>query len=68
MGAHPYAAEKALRQAQRWGEPALRRAFELFLHSDVSLKTGGGSEVLDALVIALCGPQNQKRPGMSRGA
>ena len=57
MGAHPYTAEKALRQARQWGEPALRQAFDLFLRSDVSLKTGGRDEVLDALVIALCRSQ-----------
>jgi DNA polymerase-3 subunit delta len=68
MGAHPYAAEKAVRQARAWGEPALRRAFELFLRSDVSLKTGGGSEILDALVLELCRPGNETRPGAGRGA
>jgi DNA polymerase-3 subunit delta len=68
MGVHPFAAEKALRQARGWEEPELRQAFELFVRSDVSLKTGGGAEVLDTLLLDLCQAKRKTRLGASRDA
>ncbi len=55
LGVHPFVAAKALDQARGWEEEALRDAFARFLRADLGLKSGGGTEVLEALVLALCG-------------
>ena len=40
LGAHPYAARKALEQSRRWTFPQLEQAIRLLCDVDESLKTG----------------------------
>ncbi|MBE3518829.1 MAG: DNA polymerase III subunit delta [Firmicutes bacterium] len=40
LGVHPFAAEKAMRQASAWSFSALRQAFKCLLEADENLKTG----------------------------
>ncbi len=68
MGVPPFAVEGLLKQAGNWDREALQGAFAAALRADLSLKSGGGVEVLEALVLKLCGPNENARPGSSRGA
>ncbi|GAB4268651.1 MAG: DNA polymerase III subunit delta [Deferrisomatales bacterium] len=67
LGVPPFVARRVLGQARRWEAPRLARAFSGFLQADLALKSGGGSEVLDRLVLGLCGREDAKRPGNGRG-
>lgn len=56
-GIPPFRAREFLQQVQRWKEPHLRRAWELFAQADSALKGGRASRpklILDDLVIQLC--------------
>jgi len=68
MGVPPFAAENALRQAGQWEEGQLKEVFRRLLRADLALKTGGGDEVLQGLVLALAGGADAARPGRGRGA
>ena len=68
MGVPPFAAENALRQAKGWGEEELRVVFGRLLEADLALKTGGGVEVLEELVLRIAARGNETRPGFRRGA
>jgi DNA polymerase-3 subunit delta len=70
-GIPPFRAREFVQQVQRWREPQLRRAWELFAQADSALKGGRASRpklILDDLVIQLCqgmksGPVNKARTG-----
>ena len=68
IGVPPFAVEGLLRQSRSWDREGLRGAFSASLRADLALKSGGGVEVLEALVLELCGPHENARPGRSRGA
>ena len=68
MGVPPFAVEGILRQAGNWDREALQGAFATALRADLALKSGGGVEVLEGLVLKLCGPNETARPGRSLGA
>jgi len=56
-GIPPFRAREFVKQVQRWKEPHLRRAWELFAQADSALKGGRASRpklILDDLVIQLC--------------
>ena len=56
-GIPPFRAREFVQQVQRWKEPHLRRAWELFAQADSALKGGRASRpklILDDLVIQLC--------------
>ncbi|MDT3777450.1 DNA polymerase III subunit delta [Nitrospira sp. MA-1] len=56
-GVPPFRAREFVQQVQRWNEPLLRRAWELFAQADSALKGGQASRpklILDDLVIQLC--------------
>ncbi|GJL69224.1 MAG: DNA polymerase III subunit delta [Nitrospirales bacterium] len=56
-GVPPFRAREFVQQVQRWSEPLLRRAWELFAQADSALKGGRASRpklILDDLVIQLC--------------
>ena len=63
LGVPPFAVENVLRQARQWDEQTLREAFGRFVRADLALKSGGGDEVLEKLVLDLAGPRNEARPG-----
>lgn len=54
LGCPPFAAKRALEQARRWKEAELQGALALFMEADLQLKSGGGTEVVQRLVIELC--------------
>jgi DNA polymerase-3 subunit delta len=54
LGCPPFVAKRALDQARRWREPELQNALGLFMDADLQLKSGGGTEVVQRLVIELC--------------
>jgi DNA polymerase-3 subunit delta len=62
LGVPPFVAENVLRQARNWPEEALQGAFRMLLSSDLSLKSGGGTEVLDSLVLKLAGKKSSPGP------
>jgi DNA polymerase-3 subunit delta len=68
MGVPPFAVEGILKQAGNWGATDLEGAFAAALRADLALKSGGGVEVLQELVLNLCGPNENARSGSSRGA
>lgn len=68
MGVQPFAAERALEQAAKWQRHELREVFRRLVRADLALKSGGGDEVLEALVLDLTGSSNATRPGGGRGA
>jgi len=56
-GIQPFLAQEFVRQAQRWREPQLRLAWDLFAGADSALKGGKATApklVLDDLVLQLC--------------
>jgi len=56
-GIPPFRAREFVQQVQRWKEPHLRQAWELFAQADSALKGGRASRpklILDDLVIQLC--------------
>lgn len=60
-GIPPFRAREFVQQVQRWKEPHLRRAWELFAQADSALKGGRASRpklILDDLVIQLCQATN----------
>ncbi len=68
MGIPPFVVSGTLEQARKWAAASLKGAFGLFVRADLALKTGGGDEVLEALVLELCVAAKRKRPGLGRGA
>ncbi len=66
VGIPPFRVREFMQQVQRWQEPRLRRAWEMFAHVDSALKGGRASQpklILDDLVMRLCqglGPQPAK--------
>jgi DNA polymerase-3 subunit delta len=70
-GIPPFRAREFVQQIQRWKEPRLRRAWELFAQADAALKGMRASRpklILDDLVIQLCqaaktGPVNHPPAG-----
>lgn len=65
MGVHPFVAANALKQAAGWEGKDLGTVLGRLVAADLSLKTGGGREVLEGLVLTLCG--QKKRPDQGRG-
>ncbi len=56
-GIPPFRASQFIQQVQRWQEPRLRRAWEMFASADSALKGGRASQpklILDDLVVQLC--------------
>ena len=68
IGVPPFAVDGILRQARGWDRDRLCAAFAAALRADLSLKSGGGVEVLDALVLGICGPDKKTRSNRSRSA
>ena len=68
LGVPPFVAETILRQAKGWEEEELKSAFRAFLKADLSLKTGGRAEVMDGLVLRLCGSADRSRHQATREA
>jgi DNA polymerase-3 subunit delta len=70
-GIPSFRAREFMQQVQRWKEPRLRRAWELFAQADSALKGMRASRpklILDELVIQLCqatntGPANRAPAG-----
>lgn len=54
MGAAPFVARKAMDQAVNWPTEQIEKAFRALLMADMELKSGGGEEVVERLVIDLC--------------
>lgn len=68
LGVPPFAVERLLTQAANWDAESLRGAYMETLRADLALKSGGGVEVLESLVLHLCAANTNARPGRSRGA
>ncbi len=66
LGVPPFVAANALKQAGNWSRDDLNGVLLRLVRADLALKSGGGRELLDQLVIGLCRPQT-KRPGRGRG-
>ena len=67
-GIPPFRAREFVQQVQRWKEPHLRRAWELFAQADSALKGGKASRpklILDDLVIQLCQATKNDQDHMS---
>lgn len=65
-GIPPFRSREFLQQVQRWKDPHLRRAWELFAQADSALKGGRASRpklILDDLVIQLCQATKTGRVG-----
>lgn len=76
VGVPPFAAENLVTQAGGWTLDALKDVFSQLVAADLSLKSGGATEVLDGLVLSLSGKpaaavpgfREQKSPGRGRGS
>ncbi len=66
LGVPPFVARNVLQQAGRWERADLDGVLLRLVRADLALKSGGGREVLEQLVLGLCDPQT-KRPSRGRG-
>lgn len=67
VGVNPYFVDGLCRQARRFSPDRFRQAFELFLGTDLALKSSGAhpSALLERLVLELAGPDVKARPQRS---
>jgi DNA polymerase-3 subunit delta len=65
MGAAPFVARKAMEQAANWPKEKIEKAFRALLLADVELKSGGGEEVVEKLVIDLCAKERRREAPVS---
>jgi DNA polymerase III subunit delta len=59
VGVNPYFVDGLVRQARRFSSPRFRRAFELFLDTDLALKSSGAhpAPLLEKLVLEIATPR-----------
>ncbi len=59
VGVNPYFVDSLVRQARRFSSPRFRRAFELFLDTDLALKSSGAhpAPLLEKLILEIAGPR-----------
>ncbi len=67
LAVRPFVADKLLVQARGWEGGEFSSVFGRFADADLAQKTGGGAEVLEALVLSLGRGPQRKRPGGGRG-
>lgn len=57
----PFFVESIMKQARLWDDKTMRVVFSLLLSTDESLKSGGGKEAAEALLIKLCRLNSSKK-------